>query len=168
MDKTNDIRVALNELCNEVKAILQERIAKYGVNPRTGTNTLQGSELEKSIVVKTIENGLALTIADYWQYVATGWKRSHRFEGTMSQFLANVDDWVKRKGISFPKMTQSQVVWAIVMNIMNNGIKARPFMVFDEEGDLTKMIPELNDVLDEWFEHLFELIIADITKYFNG
>lgn len=164
----NDIRVALNELCNEVKAILQERIAKFGVNPRTGTNTLQGSDLINDMTVKPTENGLALTIADYWTYVSTGWKRSHRFEGTMNQFLYNVDRWVDKNNIRFEGMTQSQVVWAIVMNIMNNGIKARPFMVFDEEGDLTKMIPELNDILDEWFEHLFELIIADINKYFNG
>ena len=164
----NDIRVALNELCNEVKAILQERIAKFGVNPRTGTNTLQGSDLINDMTVKPTENGLALTIADYWTYVSTGWKRSHRFECTMNQFLYNVDRWVVKKNIRFEGKTQSQVVGAIVMNIMNNSIKARPFMVFDEEGDLTKMIPELNDILDEWFEHLFELIIEDINKYFNG
>ena len=168
MLKDGELHSALQELCNEVKAILDSRVAEYGINPRTGTNTLQGSDLINNMTVKPTENGIALTIADYWTYVSTGWKRSHRFEGTMNQFLYNVDRWVVKKNIRFEGKTQSQVVWAIVMNIMNNGIKERPFMVFDEEGDLTKMIPELNDILDEWFERLFELIIKDITNFFNG
>lgn len=163
----NDLKMALEELCGEVKAILQERIKRYGVNPRTNTNTLEGSNLEKSIVVKPTENGLALSIASYWEFVSRGWKRTHNYEGTMSQFLVSVNDWVRRKGIRFEGMTQSQMVWAIIMNIMNNGIRERPFMVYDEGGDLGRMIPELNKVLDEWFDKLFEMIINDLTKYFN-
>lgn len=163
-----DIQKALKELCDEIKWILKYRITHYGVNPKTGTNTLQGSELEKSIEVKPTEDGIALQIADYWEFVALGWHRTHRFEGTMSQFVKNIDDWIRRKGISVPNMTQAQLVFIIIRNIMNNGLRERPFMVYDEDGDLEKMIPELENIMDDWFENLFTAITEDLDKYFNA
>ena len=163
-----DIQKALKELCDEIKMILKYRIVHYGVNPKTGTNTLQGSNLEKSIEVKPTADGIALQIADYWEYVALGWHRSHRFEGTMNQFVKNIDDWIRRKGIRLGNMTQSQIVWVIIRNIMNNGLRERPFMVYDEEGDLSKMIPELENIMDDWFENLFALITEDLDNYFNA
>jgi hypothetical protein len=163
-----DIQKALRELCDEIKMILKYRIVHYGVNPKTGTNTLQGSELEKSIEVKPTTDGIALQIADYWEYVALGWHRSHRFEGTMNQFVRNIDDWVRRKGIRLGNLTQSQIVFVIIRNIMNNGLRERPFMIWDEEGDLSKMIPELENIMDDWFETLFEAITADLDNYFKA
>lgn len=163
-----DIQKALKELCDEIKMILKYRIVHYGVNPKTGTNTLQGSDLEKSIEVKPTTDGIALQIADYWEYVALGWHRSHRFEGTMNQFVRNIDDWVRRKGIRLGNLTQSQIVFVIIRNIMNNGLRERPFMIWDEEGDLSKMIPELENIMDDWFETLFEAITADLDNYFKA
>lgn len=124
-----DIQKALQELCNEVKQIIKYRIVHYGVNPKTGANTLQGSDLEKSIDIKPLENGFALSIADYWEFVALGWHRSHRFEGTMNQFVRNIDDWIRRKGIRLGNLTQAQMVFVIIRNIMNNGLRERPFLV---------------------------------------
>lgn len=163
-----DIQKALRELCDEIKKILKYRIVHYGVNPKTGTNTIQGSDLEKSIEVKPTSDGIALQIADYWEFVALGWHRSHRFEGTMNQFVKNIDDWIRRKGISVPNMTQAQLVFIIIRNIMNNGLRERPFMVYDEKGDLSVMIPELENIMDDWFENLFTAITEDLDKYFNA
>lgn len=163
-----DIQKALKELCDEIKKILKYRIVHYGVNPKTGTNTIQGSELEKSIEVKPTSDGIALQIADYWEFVALGWHRSHRFEGTMNQFVKNIDDWIRRKGISVPNMTQAQLVFIIIRNIMNNGLRERPFMIWDEKGDLSVMIPELENIMDDWFENLFTAITEDLDKYFNA
>lgn len=162
-----DIQKALQELCNEVKQIIKYRIVHYGVNPKVGANTLQGSELEKSIDIRPLENGFALSIADYWEFVALGWHRSHRFEGTMNQFVRNIDDWIRRKGIRLGNLTQAQMVFVIIRNIMNNGLRERPFLVYDPDGDLTVMIPELENILDDWFENLFAAITEDLDKYFS-
>lgn len=162
-----DIQKALQELCNEVKQIIKYRIVHYGVNSKTGTNTLQGSELENSIDIRPLENGFALSIADYWEFVSLGWHRSHRFEGTMNQFVRNIDDWIRRKGIRLGNLTQAQMVFVIIRNIMNNGLRERPFLVYDPEGDLTVMIPELENILDDWFENLFAAITEDLDKYFS-
>lgn len=163
-----DLQKAFKELAEEVKMILKYRIVHYGVNPKTGTNTLQGSELEASIEIKPTENGISLQIADYWEFVALGWRRTHRFEGTMNQFVRNIDDWVRRKGISAPNMTQSQLVFVIIRNIMNYGLRERPFMIYDEEGDLSKMIPELENIMDDWFENLWIELTKDLDNYFNA
>lgn len=162
-----DIKTALMELAEVVKRILNDRIKQYGINQKTGTNTLEGSNLQQSIKVDIIEEGIALQIADYWEFVSRGWKRTGNYSGTFSQFVRNVDDWVRRKGIKFGDLTQSQIVWAVITNIWNNGLRSRPFMVYDEEGDLTKMIPELNDYIDKWFDELFDAITNDLDKYFN-
>lgn len=162
-----DVKTAFQELALAVKRLLNDRINRYGINPKTGTNTLQGSELEKSIKVNVVEDGIALQIADYWEFVSRGWKRTGRYPGTMSDFVNNVDNWVKRKGIKFGDMSQASMVFIIIRNIIENGIKARPFMVYDDDGDLTKMIPELNDYIDKWFDTLFDGIMEDIDNYFN-
>ena len=118
-----DIQKALQELCNEVKQIIKYRIVHYGVNPKTGTNTLQGSELENSIDIRPLENGFALSIADYWEFVSLGWHRSHRFEGTMNQFVRNIDDWIRRKGIRLGNLTQAQMVFVIIRNTICAWVK---------------------------------------------
>lgn len=163
-----DVKTALMELAEAVKRILNDRISKYGINPKTGENTLEGSELQKSIQVTATEDGIALQMASYGEHIAFGWHRSHRFEGTMNQFVKNVDDWVRRKGIRLGDLKQSQIVWVIIKNIFDKGLQARPFIIFDEEGDLTKMLPELNEYIDTWFEHLFDAIIVDLNNYFNA
>lgn len=162
-----DIRVAFQELALAVKRLVNDRIRRYGINPKTGTNTLIGSELEKSIDVYPEEDGITLQIADYWQFVARGWKKTGNYPGTMNQFVRNVDDWVKRKGITFGGMKQSSIVFIIIRNIIENGLKARPFMVYNDSGDLTEMIPELNAYMDKWFDTLFDAIMEDIDNYFN-
>ena len=161
------LQEALQELANEVKKLLNIRIRKYGVNPKTGTNTLKGSELEASIQVATTSDGIVLQIADYWEYVALGWHRTGRFPNTMSKFIKNVDDWVRRKGIRLGNMTQAQMVFIMIRNIMNLGLRERPFMIYNQEGDLTEMIPELQEYMDKWFDELFDAIMIDIDNYFN-
>lgn len=163
-----DVKTALMELAEAVKRILNDRIRTYGINPKTGQNTLEGSELQKSIQVTATEDGIALQIADYWEFVARGWKRTGNYPGTMRLFVRNIDEWVRRKGIRVGNLKQSQIVWAIIKNIWDKGLRERPFMIYEEDGDLTKMIPELDKYMDTWFEHLYDAIMADINDYFNA
>ena len=162
-----DLQRALQELADTVKEIVELRIRRYGVNPRTGTNTLQGSDLEKSINVSPTADGIALQIADYWEFVARGWARTGNYPHTFHLFVRNLTEWVRKKNIRFGNLTQNQIVWIVLRKIWTHGIQARPFMVYNDEGDLTEMIPELKDYMDEWFDNLFNEIINDLDKYFN-
>jgi len=165
---TMDVKEALMELAVAVKRIINDRISRYGVNPRTDTNTLEGSNLQKSIQVTAEDDGISLQIANYWEYVALGWKRTHRFEGTFSKFIQNILIWMREKNIHQQGIKDNNLAYAIALNIMKNGIQARPFMIWNNEGDITKMIPELEAYLDKWFENLFNAITEDLDKYFNG
>lgn len=163
-----DIKLALQELALAVKRLVNARIKQYGINPKTGTNTLEGSELQKSLDVYSVEDGIVLQIADYWEFISRGWERTGRYPGTMDRFVKNIDDWVRRKGIRVGNMKQSTLVFLIIRNIINNGLRARPFMVYSDDGDLTEMIPELNDYMDKWFDQLFDSIMLDIDNFFNN
>lgn len=162
-----DIKSALNELALAVERIVNDRIRRYGINPKTGTNTLEGSDLQHSLDVQPTENGIELQIASYWEYVALGWHRTGRFPNTMSKFIRNINDWIRRKGIRLGNMTQSQMTYIIIKNIMTLGLRERPFMIYDKDGDLEKMIPELNAYMDKWFEQLFNEIMSDTDNFFN-
>ena len=164
----DELREALKELEDFVKKTLAERIERYGYNPRAHKNTLQGSKLEKSISVTTSAEALSLSIADYWEYVACGWARSHRFSGTYGQFVRNILAWVREKNIRVPKgMSQNQIAFMFFKFFTENGIVGRPFLFYNKDGDLEKMIPELKDYMEKWFDGLFERIIKETDKYFN-
>lgn len=155
------------ELAEAVKRLVNYRIQQYGINPKTGQNTLEGSNLQKSLNVVPTDDGIVLQIADYWEFVSRGWKRTGNYPGTMRLFVKNIDDWVRRKGIRFGNLTQSQIVYVIIKNIWENGLRPRPFMVYDDDGDLTKMIPELDAYIDKWFDELFDAIMNEIDNFFN-
>lgn len=161
------VEEALKELAEEVKKELEQRIHQYGVNPRTGTNTLEGSDLEKSIEVNTLDNGIELQIASYFEYICRGWERTGRYPNTFHKFVQNLNEWVRKKNIHFCNLTQNQIVWIVLKKIWTHGIKPRPFLVYDDEGDLTKMLPALEDYIDKWFDELFEAIINELEERFN-
>lgn len=166
----NNVHQAILELCEKVEQILSKRIDQYGKN-RMGINTLQGSDLEKSIKVIPQEDGLALQIADYWQYVALGWRRTHRHKGTFTEYLMHIRDWIRKKNIQWGDMTENEMMWALAKRMFSEEkpykIPARPFMRYDTEGDLTKMIPQLKQYMEKWIDELFNSIIKDLDNFFN-
>lgn len=163
----NKIIEAFDELAEFVKKVLAARIEEYGYNPRARKNTLKGSNLERSIHIATTTESLSLTIADYWEHISLGWERTHRYEGTYSQFVANIMSWIREKGITVKGKNQNQIAFGFFKFFVENGIKARPFMVYDKDGDLENMIPQLKEYMEEWVNTLFEKMIFDIDNYFN-
>ena len=163
-----DAKTAIQELAKMVKEEVLRRISQYGVNRRAGKNTLKGSELEKSIDVRiTGDNAFVFQIADYFEYVVRGWKRTGNYPGTMRLFIENITNWVRRKGIRFGGKTENQVVWAIVKSIWMRGIEPRPFLHWDDSEDPALIIPFLDDYFDKWSDLVYNQIIEELDKYFN-
>lgn len=162
-----DISEAFKKLADEMKTILNDRIKQYGFNARAGRNTLEGSDLQDSIEIVPLENGVRLSINPYWEFVSRGWERTGNYPGTFSKFVYNMDKWVTKNNITIGNLTQTQVVYILINRIWVRGIAPRPFMIYTDDGDLTKMIPELETYIDKWFDDLFELITQDIDKHFN-
>ena len=161
------VEEALRELADEMKNILEERISKYGYNFRAHKNTIEGSDLEKSIEINVLKNGVELKINAYWEFVSRGWERTGNYPNTFNQFVENVLRWVRKKGIRFGRMSENQIAWAVVKSIWTKGIMGRPFLVYTDDGDLTKMLPELEAYIDDWFDRLFEAIIYELNNFFQ-
>ncbi len=166
-----DIRDALHELADMVKDEIIARLhSPVGINRRTGQNTLVGSDLEKSIEVNVVgDNAIVFEIADHFQYVVTGWRRTGNFPNTAHLFIRNVTDWVRRKHIRLGSMTENQIVWYLYKRMLIEGrqIAARPFINYDPNGDPSVILPFLDDFFNKWADKVFELIMNDINKYFN-
>ena len=166
-----ELRDALQELADMVKEEIIRRLhSPIGINNRTGQNTLIGSNLEKSIDVRVYgDNGIVFEIADYFSYIVTGWRRTGDFPNTAHLFIRNITDWVRRKHIRIGNMTESQIVWYLYKRMLIDGrqIAPRPFINYDPNGDPSVILPFLDDFFDKWADKVFELIIADIEKFFN-
>lgn len=185
-----DIRSALNELAEDIKKeILRRMSSDVGVNPRTGTNTLINSSLYHSVdVYPRSDKTIIFQIADYFLYVVRGWERTHRGNGTFREYLLNIEQWIKRKGIIWKKkngdaMTQNEMVWALARAMFDEEnrykIVPRPFIAYQKgnesapnynvtlESDLSEILPFLDEFFDDWAEDIFNKITKDLDEYFN-
>ena len=163
-----DIQRALQELAEDIKnEVLRRLRSPIGINPRTGTNTLVGSELEASIdAYPQGDNAIVFQIADYWVYVVTGWRRTGNYPNTAHLFIQNVTDWVRRKGIRLGNMTQNQIVWYLYKRMLIEGrqIARRPFIEYGESAD--EILPFLDEYFNEWANRLFEGLMNEL-RIFN-
>lgn len=166
-----ELHNALKELAEEIKNEILARLrSNVGINPRTGTNTLIGSELEKSIDVKQIDNEtLVFQIADYYEYVVLGWRKTGRFPNTAHLFIKNITDWVRRKHIRLGGMTENQIVWYLYKRMLIEGreITPRPFINYSPSDDVAEILPFLDDFFSRWADNVFNKITEELDKYFN-
>lgn len=159
---------ALSQLAEDIKKEIITRMHKYGYNTRAGRNTLIGSDLEKSVEVKVVnEKTLAFEIADYYEYIVRGWKRTGNYPGTMGRFIENLTIWVRKNGIQSVDKTENQIVWAILKSIWMRGIDARPFLNWDDNEDPSVIMPFLDEYFDKWADDVFKLVTKEIDKYFS-
>lgn len=163
-----DIKTALQQLASMIKTEIMRRVWEEGVNPKTGTNTLVSSDLIKNMKVEAVsDDTIVFQIADYYTYVVLGWRRTHRFEGTFSQFVNAILKWMSKKNVHVAGMKDNNLAYAIALNIMEGGIMARPFINYDKDEDPAKILPFLDDMVDKWLDTVFGKIIEEIDKYFN-
>lgn len=165
-----DLHAELQELAKMVKSEIIARLhSPIGINPRTGTNTLVGSNLEKSISVEATEDGIVFQIANYYEYIVHGFKRTGRFPGTFSKFIKNITKWVREKNIRLGKMTQNQIVFYLAKKMIIDGreIAPRPFINYDD-SDMSIVLPFLDEFFDRWADMLFERITEDLDNFFNN
>ena len=167
-----DIKAALTQLANDIKReILRRMSSDIGVNKRTGVNTLVGSDLYYSVdVYPKSDTTIVFQIADYYEYVVKGWKRTHRGKGSFQEYLINIRNWIRKKNIRWGNLTENQMVWVLAKRMFgeeNYTIAARPFINYDPNDDVSKILPFLDDFFDKWADWMFDKITEDLDKYFK-
>jgi hypothetical protein len=152
----------LDTALKELALMLQKEVLRRmqsQINVKTGTATLIGSDLEKSVdFTNTNETDIVFSILDYWQYVAYG-----RRAGAKMPPMDAILGWMKKKGLG----QDNSLAWAIRKAIVRDGIKPRPFIGSEYNIDDTeKVLPYLDDLFNQWADDVFNLICNSI-KYFN-
>lgn len=160
------LREVLEELGNEVIKHFREVMdSNMGINPKTGTNTLKDSNLYKQMDMKVYPDRemVEVLINSYAEYVDMG-RMSHA-EVKTGNFtpmknggfppLNVLRDWAQRKGIP----TDNRTLYLIGRSIAINGIRPRPVFSYAWR--------DLEDMLPEYLDKLFEAIIGDLIEWFN-
>lgn len=124
---------------------------RYGTNDKVGINTLKDSRLHDEAYVESKDNIFTLYYNDYLQYIETGRKPYTKKVPIVALF-----EWMKRKHIS----NDVRVAYAIQQSIYVNGITARPLLE-PFEG-------ELDRIIDEWLDRIFNAIVEQLNTYFNN
>lgn len=131
-----------------------------GINAKTGTNTLIGSNLVKQIRVQndlsdTDDIMASLIFNGYMDYVERGRKPGGKWVPEQP-----IIDWLKRKHIVSSNDNVRSVAYLVRRSIYEKGIKGRPLMdAIMDEGDRL-----FNDT---YAEMMVEAAIAPVTEFFN-
>lgn len=168
--KLDDIRKALAELAAQVKGEILARLrSPIGINRSVGYNTLEGSNLEKSIDVYVNEetDGLVFVIADYFSFITGG--RKHGLTPRGQNVYGAIQSWVRRKNVKLGNMTENQVIWAVLEQLKRRDLPPRPFIGadYDYSKDAGEVIPFLSDMVDKWMDGLFDKIMEQTDEYFS-
>ena len=140
------------DLMTLVRMVMESNV---GINRKTGSNTLVGSDIYKSLSVKATNDGdlvFDIILNDYITYIESGRRKGAKFPP-----VAPIVAWARKKGIP----TDNSTIYLIRRAISRDGIAPRPVLqyVFEE-------------VDREWDEkladELFENIIEIINKFFNS
>ena len=166
IDTKRRLEQALEELGNEVIKHFREIMnSDMGINSKTGTNTLKDSNLYKQMDMKVYPDRemVEVLINSYAEYVDMG-RMSHaevktgNFKPMKNSGFPPLDvlrDWAQRKGIP----TDNRTLYLIGRSIAINGIRPRPVFSYAWR-DLEEMLPE-------YLDKLFEAIIGDLIEWFN-
>ena len=160
------LKTALEELGNEVIKHFREVMdSEMGINSKTGTNTLHDSNLYKQMDMKVFPDRemVEVLINSYADYVDMG-RMSHAEVKTgnftpmkNSGFppLNVLKEWAQRKGIP----TDNRTLYLIGRSIAEEGIRPRPVFSYAWR--------DLDDILPEYLEDIFDAILTDLTEWFN-
>lgn len=165
----NKIREALDGLADEIKAEIKKRMASSdAVNRKSGEN-LVGTDLFNSVEVNVVgSEELAFSIADYYEFVVSGWRPTGRFPGTFGQFFSNIEKWIRKKGIPLNGKTENQLAWAIINGIYKNGIAARPFINsgYNNNEDPSKILAFLDTYVENTMDLIFDVLAEHLDDEF--
>ena len=151
------IKEFAQDVIKEARKIMDSDV---GINSKTGTNTLKGSDLYKQIDWSFREEGNDIIIDTLFNFyiVYVEWDRPPGY-GKMPP-IDTIVKWLKKKNIVQNNKNIRSVAFLIARAIQRDGWKGRPIFatLFDNVG---------NKWENEWSEKLFDQIIKDLTDYFN-
>ena len=150
-----EISKIIMEFSKDIMALVRMVMeSNVGINSKVGVNTLVNSNIYKTLSVKATNDGdlvFDIILNDYLVFIESG-----RRKGAKMPPVEPIVRWCKQKGIP----TDNSTIYLIRRAISRDGIKARPFMAH--------VMEELDREWDGVADEIFNVIIQEIDKFFNG
>lgn len=150
-----EISKIIMEFSKDIMALVRMVMeSNVGINSKVGVNTLVNSNIYKTLSVKATNDGdlvFDIILNDYLVFIENG-----RRKGAKMPPVEPIVRWCKQKGIP----TDNSTIYLIRRAISRDGIKARPFMAH--------VMEELDREWDGVADEIFNVIIQEIDKFFNG
>lgn len=134
-----------------VRAVMESNLL---VNGKVGRNTIIGSDLYKTLQVKSTNDGdfvFDIILNDYLTYIESGRRPGAKFPP-----VEPIVRWARKRGIP----TDNSTIFLIRRAIARDGIKPRPFM--------DRVLEEIDAKWDGAADSLFDSIMGVINDFFNS
>lgn len=123
-------------------------------NHKVGRNTIIGSDIYKTLQVKSTNDGdliFDIILNDYLTYIESGRRKGAKFPP-----VEPIVRWARSRGIP----TDNSTIYLIRRAISRDGIAPRPFMA--------TVMEQIDLNMENWYDKLFEEIIKLINEFFNS
>ena len=123
-------------------------------NHKVGRNTIIGSDIYKTLQVKSTNDGdliFDIILNDYLTYIESGRRKGAKFPP-----VEPIVRWARSRGIP----TDNSTIYLIRRAISRDGIAQRPFMA--------TVMEQIDLNMENWYDKLFEEIIKLINEFFNS
>jgi len=123
-------------------------------NHKVGRNTIIGSDIYKTLQVKSTNDGdliFDIILNDYLTFIESGRRKGAKFPP-----VEPIVRWARSRGIP----TDNSTIYLIRRAISRDGIAPRPFMA--------TVMEQIDLNMENWYDKLFEEIIKLINEFFNS
>lgn len=123
-------------------------------NHKVGRNTIIGSDIYKTLQVKSTNDGdliFDIILNDYLTFIESGRRKGAKFPP-----VEPIVRWARSRGIP----TDNSTIYLIRRAISRDGIAPRPFMA--------TVMEQIDLNMENWYDKLFEEIIKLVNEFFNS
>lgn len=122
-------------------------------NHKVGRNTIIGSDIYKTLQVKSTNDGdlmFDIILNDYLTFIESGRRKGAKFPP-----VEPIVRWARSRGIP----TDNSTIYLIRRAISRDGIAPRPFMA--------TVMEQIDLNMENWYDKLFDEIMSLINDFFN-
>lgn len=161
-DVNSFLKGVMDDILQQVHLIMA---SEAGINTKVGKNTLQDSNLDRTVKGTVSGDTIDIEFNEYIVYIE--WNRPPKY-GKKPPYNV-ILSWIKRKGIQ-PTAgnihTVEQLAWAIRHAIWRDGWHRRLIAGFGTyHSPLDDYIDKMWD--EKWGDELLDIIMKEINRYFS-
>lgn len=138
------------EIMDIVRVVMESNLLD---NHKVGRNTIIGSDIYKTLQVKSTNDGdlvFDILLNDYLTYIESG-----RRKGAKMPPVEPIVRWARSRGIP----TDNSTIFLIRRAISRDGIRPRPFMA--------TVMEQIDLDMPNWYDKIFDEITKLINDFFN-